>query len=376
MSHNVSGTLVRTSSTRSLSLTLEDIDVVQDTVILHAGSVVVCEVVSIGAHKEVEDLAGQNITIKPGDRIIGVMGNRHSTTSMYGGIPASGIKLPTGEQFALLSSGGVIGRCDSSPSYLGKPTELHIIGLAYYKGECLEIRPQITAEYLTIPCPLILIAGTTAGTGKTKFAMKLIHFISHDLRQVVVATKLAGAGNLDDLLKLREAGAQDVFDFVQAGLVTTYEMPGDDVVKVAKGVLNRLSREKPDYIVAELGGDISGANVPALLADKDIQGVADALILVPSDMFAAQAALSYLDRQTFPQDKIYMGYPIKNLAASRERARDILKRDDLDLYDCENAVHLKKLMAKIAQQEEAKIAEREEAKIAEQEDEKVELVGS
>ncbi len=337
-----------TSNTRSLELpderlSTESINLIQSG-IAHVGSVVVCKVESVGIDQAVENRWGELVPINPGDLIMGVMGNRQSTTSMYGGIPEHGITLPREGFIDLLSPGGVIGECLSCPSYLGSPTKLHILGLAFQEGKPLEIVPWLRDERLRASCPLILIAGTSAEVGKTRFASKLISFLAHNLRRTIAATKLAGVGDREDLLKLQNSGAELIFDFVDAGLVTTYKVPEKVVVEVAKGILNHLGKRKPGAIVAELGGDILGANVPAILADKEIRDAASAMILVPSEIFAAYGALRYLEDRGFPTNRVYVAQPKKNPETSQERARDILH---CDLYDCEKEKDLASLVEKI-----------------------------
>ena len=338
-----------TSHARSLQLTEEPIEL--NPGIAHVGSVVVCRVASVGAHQKVEDRAGRLVRLYEDNVILGVMGDRYSTTSMFGGVPAEGIDVSGEEAVAvdLLSAGGLIGLCQGCPPYYKEgPTRLQLLGLAAQGGKLLEIRPHLEASTLDISCPLILIAGTSAGVGKTKFASKLIHYLSHELRWRVAATKLAGAGNLDDMLEYKDAGAKDTFDFVDAGLVTTYGVPGEFVVAVTKGVLNHLTEKQPDGIVAEFGGDIGGANVPAILGDQAIRNVASALIVVPSDIMAAKGALTYLKEQKF-LGKVYLGQPLKNPAASQQRAWSIIDSQlyDRNLYDCEKIEELKELVRDI-----------------------------
>src|SRR5690349_151999 len=108
-------------STRSLVLPTDHIEVVSG--VGQVGSVVIGRVVTVGAYQEVEDRTGKRIPLREDNLIVGVLGNRYSTTTMYGGIPEAGIELPTAKPIDLLSIGGVIGICKSSPSYLGSPTK-------------------------------------------------------------------------------------------------------------------------------------------------------------------------------------------------------------------------------------------------------------
>lgn len=332
-----------TSSLRSLGMTsrqaVESFHIIPGVATF--GSVVLARVEAIGADEKVENQDGEVITILPGDHIIGVVGNRYSTMSFYGGVPENGINIPTETPIDLLSTGGVMGICESWPSYVGYPTKLQILGLIVQNGKPVHLLSQLhSTQQLTCQSPLLLIAGTAASVGKTTFATKLIDFLIHTLRWRVAATKLAGAGEYADLLSLRDAGAQPAWDFVDEGLPTTYRVPDQLVVPTIKRVLNRMGEKQPDAIVAELGGDILGASVPDILADPEIRAMTKALILVPSDMLAAYGTVTVLKNTAFPAP-IYLGQPIRNPEASRERARLLLQQP---MFDCMNRDDLNKLV--------------------------------
>ena len=318
-----------TSSLRSLGLSTDSVQIVHG--VGQVGSVIVAKVEMVGADTKVEDWKGETKVLLQDDLLIGVLSNRYSTTSLYGGVPAGGIKVPADEPVDLLSTGGVMGICGSWPSYLGTPTRLHILGLVAQEGRPLNLLSRLhTDQRLMYDCPLVLIAGTAASVGKTTFATRLIKFLLHTMGRRVVATKLAGAGEYADLLSLRDAGAEPTLDFVDMGLPTTYDVPDNQVVPVIKGVLNRLGEYVPDVIVAELGGDILGASVPDILADPEIRARTKSLVLIPSDMLAAYGAIAILKETGFPAP-ISLGYPIKNQQASMVRARTLLK---LPMFDC------------------------------------------
>lgn len=323
-----------TSSIRSLDLTTGQ---TADTFhimpgIGKFGSVILGSVVSVGSNTKVENQEGERIALLPDDLVIGVIGNRYSTESFYGTVSPAGIDIPTEEPIDLLSAGGVVGICESYPAYMGHPTMLQVLGLIAQDGKSVNLLSQLrTAQQLMCNCPLILIAGTAAAVGKTTFATKLIEFLVKTMHWHVAATKLAGAGEYEDLLSLRKAGAEPVENFVDAGLPTTYDVPDHLVVPTIKGVLNRLSEKQPDVIVAELGGDILGASVPEILADPEILAITEALILIPSDVVAAYGAIAVLKETGF-SGPVYFGQPIKkNPKVSQERARTLLKRP---MFDC------------------------------------------
>src|SRR5579885_1095707 len=80
------------SNTRGLRSLSEEIKIVQEGW-AKVGSVVVCQVMAVGAHEKVESWTGRYIRLQAGDLIMGVIGNRYSTISMYGGVPPEGIQF-------------------------------------------------------------------------------------------------------------------------------------------------------------------------------------------------------------------------------------------------------------------------------------------
>jgi hypothetical protein len=125
--------------------------------------------------------------------------------------------------------------------------------------------------------------------GKTTTICKLVkHFKRQGLR--VAAAKLAGVAFLQDPLKIKDAGADPVIDFVDAGLPSTC---GDakNVVQAALGVLHEVNQSAPDVIVAEFGDGILGEyNVNHLLQHPDIQKHIRTVIVGASDFVAAWGA--------------------------------------------------------------------------------------
>ncbi|RAJ35255.1 hypothetical protein K353_05122 [Kitasatospora sp. SolWspMP-SS2h] len=282
-----------------------------------AGDLVIARVVRVGAYPRVENVHGRDVRIRVGDEVVGVLGDRHSTTSIYGGLPEDGLAVGAGTPADLLAVGGVVGIAASSPSSLGTATALELTGLAAGPdGRVLSLRRRAAAE--APATPVVFVGGTAAEVGKTTFAAALVHHLAARYGVRVGVTKLAGTGRLRDLLTLADAGAHCAADFVDAGLATTYGHTADTVVGAARHLAARLTGEGAEIVVAELGGDLWGAGIPDILRDPGLVAAARALVLVPSDTMASLGADTWLTRNGITVPPVH-GVPHRNVMAARER---------------------------------------------------------
>ncbi len=102
-----------------------------------------------------------------------------------------------------------------------------------------------------LQCPVLLLIGTSMSSGKTTSARAIIRRLKkRDL--CVVGAKLTGAGRYRDILAMSDAGADAIFDFVDAGLPST--VCDQSVYRDALGnLLGLIAAAKPDVLVAEAG---------------------------------------------------------------------------------------------------------------------------
>ncbi|WP_053660909.1 hypothetical protein [Streptomyces sp. MMG1121] len=309
-----------------------------------AGDLVIARVIRVGAYPRVENTHGRDVRIRPGDEIVGVLGERHSTTSIYGGLPEGGLPVTAGAPADLLAVGGVIGTAASSPASLGPATALELVGLAADgQGRVISLRPRTAPS--APATPVVFVGGTAAEVGKTTFASALVHQLAarHGMR--VGVTKLAGTGRLRDLLTLADAGAHCAADFVDAGLATTYGHPADTVVGAARHLVGRLTEEGAEIVVAELGGDLWGAGIPGILRDPGLAAAARALVLVPSDTMASLGADAWLTQNGITIPPVH-GVPHRNVLAARER---VGRGMGVELVDPHDEDDLERLIAGLRQ---------------------------
>jgi hypothetical protein len=283
------------------------------------GDVVLACVASIGAYPRVENLFGRDVQLRPGGIVAGVLGDRYSSTSIYGGVPDGRLDVHEGVAADLLAVGGIVGVAASSPARLGTPTRLELLGLA--ADPATPDVPVRLVPRLADTCadtPVVFVGGTAAEVGKTTFSSALVHRLAawHGVR--VGVTKLAGTGRLRDLLTLADAGAHCRADFVDAGLGTTYGRPDDVVAAAARYLTARLTDEGAELIVAELGGDLWAAGIPAILRDPSLRAVARLLVVVPSDTMASLGADTWLRESGIDIPTVH-AVPHRNVMAARDR---------------------------------------------------------
>lgn len=163
-------------------------------------------------------------------------------------------------------------------------------------------------------CPTILIIGTSMSCGKTTTATAIIHLLKKYLGVAkVVGTKLTGAGYLNDKQCMEDAGADTVYDFVDAGLPPTI-LPSQQYQESLRTLLAILANEQPDVLIAEAGaspcepynGDI---------ALRELAGSACLVVLCASDPYAVFALCQILEKDGIRPD-IVTGMVLSTSAGS------------------------------------------------------------
>ncbi|MBR0607492.1 hypothetical protein QRD88_03080 [Bacillus safensis] len=285
------------------------------------GDLVLVEVLSnSGAYSEIENLDGRSMKLYIGQKFIAVLGNRESSKNLVGGIPAEGINITDNTILHLLTNGGIVGYCKSSPYYMGEPLSLKCVGLLKREDKVLNTADNVGdwCEELGETTPILLIAGTATDAGKTTLTSNIISILSNKYNLELAGTKLAGTGCLEDVLQHKDAGAKWVMDFPDVGLPSTYTSP-ERYKKGIRTLLNRLNKKEPDLIVAELGGDIIWANIPTLLTMPDVMKNVIGIVLVPLDILGVIGSFSLFEKWEVTTPVHLVNSPFRNTYASQIR---------------------------------------------------------
>lgn len=245
------------------------------------GDYVLAEVTSPRSTRTVELPSGRMVPVVRGDRVIGALGHRHATLEMTGSWEAVG----DDGRMEILTGGGLFGRLTSRSTTVAPPPELRYRGHVVRDGGKVAM-DDFVAEPGDVPSfdtPTVLVIGTSMSAGKTSSAQTVIRrLVARDRR--VVGAKLTGAGRLRDVLTLADAGADPVYDFVDAGLPSTI-CPVDHYRERLRVVLGMLAAAEADAAVIEIGASplepYNGATAVEALSEA-----VELTILCASDPYA------------------------------------------------------------------------------------------
>ena len=237
---------------------------------------------------------GRMIEATESDLIVGAFGKRHATLDATGDWEAIG---PEG-LFHALTEGGLFGKCLSRSPYVKPLMSLD------YRGHVLrnstKVRMQDCAARAAgaagpaFTTPIVLLIGSSMSAGKTTTSRIIIRLLKSSGRRVLAA-KLNGAGRYHDVLTMADAGADAIFDFVDAGLPSTV-CSAEDYRQALRPLLSRMATVAADVAVIEIGSSplepYNGA-----VTIKEIGRNVRVTILCASDPYAVLGVMSAFEVQ-------------------------------------------------------------------------------
>lgn len=191
---------------------------------------------------------GRMVEVLAADRAIGALGERCATLEGVG----SWSDVGSDGRMHALTAGGLFGRATSTSTLLPPLMTLRYAGHVMRNGHKVRMRDFIVpVSPLKLDAPVVLLMGTSMSAGKTTTGRLIIHELkSAGLK--VTAAKLTGAGRYRDILSFRDAGADQVLDFVDAGLPSTV-VPETRFREALDYMLARIAATSPDAVVIESG---------------------------------------------------------------------------------------------------------------------------
>jgi hypothetical protein len=233
-----------------------------------AGDYVVAEVRPREGIGEIFELStGRECSPMAGDLLVGALARRAATLEAVGSFEDVG---PDGLMH-LLTGGGCLGRMTSHSRFA--PALLPV----RYRGHLLDAGKKLcmkdfVPEPPDVPfdLPVVLLVGTSMSAGKT-FAGRVVVQQLKSLGHKVVGAKLTGAGRWRDTMSFGDAGADYMFDFVDAGLPTTV-VSEDEYRAAISGLLPRIAATGASVALIEAGASplepYNGGVLVELLGDN------------------------------------------------------------------------------------------------------------
>ncbi|MFB6091684.1 MAG: hypothetical protein ABEK02_01595 [Haloquadratum sp.] len=214
-----------------------------------------------------ENPQGRRVELMEGETVVGALGTRRATRGFVGGWR----DVDDDGRMDVLTGGGVLGRATSTSPYSPTPIPIEYEGHVVVDGEVARMSDYgLASSASTLDTPVVLALGTSMSAGKTLSARVIIRVLTEEGYDVA-GCKLTGAGTYRDALSMDVAGADAVYDFVDAGLPTTV-VPESTFRASIGGVLGRIEEGDPDVIVAEVGASplepYNGAAAVDLLEDQ------------------------------------------------------------------------------------------------------------
>lgn len=191
---------------------------------------------------------GRMVEAMPGSRIIGALGKRAATLEGVGSWEEVGADLC----MHALTSAGLFGKLTSISPLSARPMPIKYLGHVTRDNTKLNMLDFVSPiQEQRLGTPVVLLVGTSMSAGKTTTGRVVIHELKRR-GYTVVGAKLTGAGRYRDILTFGDAGADQIFDFVDAGLPSTVSNPDDYRLRLRQ-LLSHISAVKADVLVAEAG---------------------------------------------------------------------------------------------------------------------------
>jgi len=215
----------------------------------------------------VENPSGRYVELLEGETLIGALGTRRATRGLVGDwrdVGADG-------HMHVLTGGGVLGRVTSASPFADSPIAVEYEGHVTLGDDVARMRDfRIESAGAALETPVVVVFGTSMSAGKT-ISGRVITRVLVDAGYDVAATKLTGAGTWKDVLSMQVAGADPIYDFVDAGMPTTV-VPESTYREAIRGLIGRIEDDDPDVLVVEIGASplepYNGEAAVDLLADQ------------------------------------------------------------------------------------------------------------
>ncbi|MGI9381953.1 MAG: hypothetical protein ACR2PO_02270 [Methyloligellaceae bacterium] len=276
---------------------------------------------------------GRRTPVLPGQQVVGALSRRAATLECVGDWEDVGDDLLLDQ----LTGAGLFGKVTSASSWTPRPMALVYRGHVMRGGK-VNIRDFVKAvPAAAFDMPVALVIGTSMSAGKTLTSRTLIAALKQ-LGLQVAAAKLTGAAGYKDALSYGDAGADHIFDYVDAGLTTTV-CSADEYADALGQLLAQVMATGADVLVAEIGASPLEAYNGAT-AMETIGAQVRVQVLCATDPYAAAGLCNACGCK--PD---FVTGQAANTSSSRDLVETLTGLLALDLADPETGPALRTLLA-------------------------------
>lgn len=290
-----------------------------------AGDLILAHVDSLGQHPGLQLPSGRRKQLFPGDQIVVAYGNRYASNQFEAVVPE------TLGPCHLAAGGGIAARVVSWHMKMKSPTEITPLALlADARGQRINLN-QHALERLRCPPrtpPTIAVVGTGMDSGKTQSCAYLVRGLNAAGLRAGYA-KITGTGAGGDTWLLRDAGADPVLDFTDAGLATTYLADTDLLEEVLESLIAHLAKAGVDAMVLEIADGVLQRETAALLQSATYGRLVHGTIMASQDSMGASAGVHWLRAHSRPPVVALSGI----ISAAPLQAREAVSALDLPVHD-------------------------------------------
>jgi hypothetical protein len=260
-----------------------------------AGDLVLAKVDVLGHHKGLQLATGRKRNLFAGDEIVVAYGNRYAPSQFEAVIPK------TLGPCSLVAGGGVAAKALSWHSRISRgPSQITPIGLVLdADGERVNLRDYAvdsTPGLIETPPTTIAVVGTAMDAGKTESAACLVRGLTQSGLRVGFA-KVTGTGAGGDTWLLKDAGADPVLDFTDAGHVSTYRVETEEVERILVTLVAHLTKAGVDAIVLEIADGILQGETAALLESPLFNEMVGGVLFTARDSMGALAGVDWMQQR-------------------------------------------------------------------------------
>ncbi len=229
--------------------------------------------------------SGRATSLVEGDLVVGAFGNRFATLEMTG----DWREIDDSGEMVAMTGAGLFGQVQSISPYCPRPIPLTYQGHVFVGGKAVAMRDYVAADSGTaFALPIVLLVGSSMSAGKTTSAKIIIRQLT-EMGLRVIGAKLTGAGRYRDILGMDDAGAEEIFDFVDVGLPSTV-CPEQEYRTALRRLLSMMAVSGADVVVAEAGASPLEPYNGAVAIDEIEQHVR-CMVLCASDPYSVLGIL-------------------------------------------------------------------------------------